>query len=128
MKPQKIYISQLCKHTLFKIANKELIRRRDAPIFPRNSAAAARLLSPQLSRLIRRGGKSRPANADCVNQNRFFSSSSSSLLFFFFKPVQVFPARTGLKFRDERDRVESVADQSRAENTAGAEYLKGRRK
>lgn len=33
--------------------------------------------------------------------------------------------RRFLKFRDERDRVESVADQSPAENTAGTEYLKG---
>ena len=37
--------------------------------------------------------------------------------------VQVFPTRLVLKFRDERDRGESVADQSRTGNTAGTEYL-----
>lgn len=44
------------------------------------------------------------------------------------EPEQVlwsrFFIRRGLKFRDERDRVESVADQSHTENTAGTEYLK----
>lgn len=29
-----------------------------------------------------------------------------------------------MKFRDERDRVESVPDQSHTANTAGTEYLK----
>ena len=44
------------------------------------------------------------------------------------EPEQVFCgpgfSYAGLKFRDERDRVESVADQSHTENTAGTEYLK----
>ena len=48
-------------------------------------------------------------NRDCLNQNRFCGPGFS---------------HAGLKFRDERDRVESVADQSHTENTAGTEYLK----
>lgn len=46
---------------------------------------------------------------DCLNPNRFCGPGFS---------------QAGLKFRDERDRVESVADQSRTGNTAGIEYLK----
>lgn len=45
---------------------------------------------------------------DHLNQNRFCGPGCSY---------------AGLKFRDERDRVESVTDQSRTENTAGTEYL-----
>ncbi len=48
-------------------------------------------------------------NGDCLNQNRFCGPGFSY---------------AGLKFRDERDRVESVADQSHTANTAGTEYLK----
>lgn len=48
-------------------------------------------------------------NCDCLNQNRFCGPGFSN---------------AGLKFRDERDRGESVADQSHTENTAGTEYLK----
>lgn len=45
---------------------------------------------------------------DHLNQNRFCGPGCSY---------------AGLKFRDERDRVESVTDQSHTENTAGTEYL-----
>lgn len=46
---------------------------------------------------------------DCLNQNSFCGAGFSL---------------AGLKLGDERDRVESVADQSQTENMAGAEYLK----